>query len=202
MRMIAHKCAGDRPSIFVQVTTPDAGENGVPAERVIRIDAAGDNGQEVFRTSPGQGISGIAGAPDGRRLSVVTRLDRYRRALVVTTAEGGAPRQIHEFRQPTGGGVDHVWSPDGRSILYVQMSESWKEDQTFFLRSVRADGTSTDPLTVFRWTGQFFWVNFRPDGRMLAFSGRPNVSTSSEVWVIENLREELNLLASSRPRRP
>jgi Tol biopolymer transport system component len=118
------------------------------------------------------------------------------------TEEGGAPRQIHEFRQPTGGGVEHVWSPDGRSILYVQMSESWKEDQTFFLRSVRADGTSADPMTVFSWTGQFFWLSFRPDGRLLAFSGRPSVSTSSEVWVVENLREELKLLAPTRPKHP
>jgi hypothetical protein len=52
-----------------------------------------------------------------------------------------------------------------------------------------------EPQTLYRWRGQFFGISFHPNGRQLAFTGRPSYSTSSEVWVIENLREELKLLA-------
>jgi len=38
--------------------------------------------------------------------------------------------------------------------------------------------------------------NGHPNGRLLAFTGRPTVSSSSEVWVIENLRDELKVLVS------
>jgi len=57
------------------------------------------------------------------------------------------------------------------------------------------------PETIFRWPGQFFWLKFHPNGRLFAFTGRPDVSSSSEVWVMENLREEIKLLTTPA-RRP
>ena len=77
----------------------------------------------------------------------------------------------------------------------------WNEDRAFYVRSIRVDGAEAAPETVFRWPGQFFGLRFHPNGRLLAFTGRSTYSTSSEVWVIENLREEMKLLASSA-RRP
>jgi Tol biopolymer transport system component len=201
-RMIAHECASDRPAIYVQVTTPASGEGAQPLAQIVRIDASGGNEREVFRAPLGQGIGSFALSPDGRMLSIIARLDRNRRALLVMPAEGGTPRQVHEFREPSGGGGAQTWSPDGRSILFVQMSDTWKEDRTFLLWSVRADGGPAEPKTIFSWTGQFFGLRFHPNGRVLAFSGRPSVSTSSEVWVIENLKEELKLLPPSRPKHP
>jgi Tol biopolymer transport system component len=196
-RLVSQECASGEPSVFVSLITPGIGQTTERPDRVVRIDGAGGNEREVFRTPQGQGFSGIALSPDGRSLSIVTRLDRNRRALWVVPSEGGTPRQIHEFREPSGGGVSHVWAPDGRSILYVQRSDSWEkeEDRAFFLRSVRADGAEAAPETVFRWPGQFFGLRFHPNGRLLAFTGRSTYSTSSEVWVIENLREEMKLLA-------
>ena len=199
-RLAGHECASGRASIYVVLTTPASGQGAEASGEVIRIDAAGGSEVEVFRAPRGQGISSIALAPDGRTLSIITRLDRNRRALLLMPAEGGTPRQVHQFREPSGGGGAQVWAPDGRSILYVQMSDSWKEDQTFFLRSVQADGGPAGPQTVFEWTGQFFGLRFHPNGRVLAFTGRPNTSTSSEVWVIENLREELKVLGGGKVR--
>jgi Tol biopolymer transport system component len=180
------------------VSAPTAGR----ADQVVRVDVAGGNERELFQAPKGQTISTIALSPDGAMLSIITRLDRYRRALLVIPSEGGTPRQIHEFQQPTGGGVPHVWAPGGQSILYVQRSDAWEkeEDRAFFLRSVRADGGPAEPQTIFRWRGQFFGLRFHPNGRVLAFTGRPDASTSSEVWVIENLREELKMLGGGNVR--
>jgi len=197
-----HECASDSPAVYVQVTTPSSGEGAQPLAQIVRIDASGGNEREVFRAPLGQGIASFAPSPDGQLLSVVTKLDRFRRAVLVMPAEGGTPRQVHEFNEPSGGGGAQVWSPDGRSILFVQMSRTWREDRTFLLWSVRAVGGPAEPKTIFRWTGQFFGLRFHPNGRVLAFTGRPDVSTSSEVWVIENLKEELKLLAPPRPKHP
>jgi Tol biopolymer transport system component len=184
-RMISHACASDEPVIYVGLTT-----------EVLRIDAAGGNEQGVFLAPQGQDISGMALSPDGRMLSFINNLDDYRRALLVMPSEGGTPRQIHEFRQPSGGGVFTVWAPDGRSILYVQ----GPEDRKWSLRSVRVDAGRAVPETIFQWTGQFFWLGFHPNSRLLAFTGRLTSSASSEVWVIENLRDELKTLASPAKR--
>ena len=197
-RLAGHECAGGRASIYVVLTTPASGQGAEASGEVIRIDAAGGSESEVFRAPRGQGISSIALSPDGRTLSIITRPDRFRRALLVMPAEGGTPRQVHEFREPSGGGGAQVWAPDGRSILYVQMSRLVERGPTFLLWSVRADGGPAEPKTIFSWTGQFFGLRFHPNGRVLAFTGRPNVSTSSEVWVIENLREELNVLGGGK----
>jgi Tol biopolymer transport system component len=199
-RAVGHECASGHPLIYVQVTTRASGEGTQPLEQVVRIDAAGGNEREVFRAPQGQGIGSLALSPDGRLLSVETRLDRFRRALLVMPAEGGTPRQVHEFREPSEGSNAQVWAPDGRSILYVQMSHSWKEDRTHLLWSVRADGGPAEPKTIFSWTGQFFGLRFHPNGRLLAFTGRPTVSSSSEVWVIENLREEMKVLGGGNVR--
>jgi len=195
-RLNGHACAADGRSVYACIVTPLAGPKPDQPGLVVQIDAAGGQEREVFRTPSGQGLSGFSLSPDGQALAIVTSLDRQRRALSVVPSQGGQPRQLLEFRQPSGGGVYSVWAPDGKSILYIQMSDTWKEDHTFFLRSIRVDGGSAVPETVFRWPGQFFWLKFHPNGRLFAFTGRPDVSTSSEVWVMENLREEIKLLAT------
>ena len=199
--MRVHECATGGPFIYVGLNTPVSGQSAEQSGQVVRIDSTGGNEREVFRAPQGQSISsGIALSPDGKSFSIISRLDRYRRLLLVMPADGGAPRQILEFRQPSGGGVSHAWAPDGRSILYVQRSDSWEkeEDRAYFLRSIRADGGRAEPQTIFRWRGQFFGLRFHPNGRLLAFTGRLNYSTSSEVWVIENLREELRMLGGGK----
>lgn len=199
-RLIGHECAGDGPVIYVGLMTPVAEQTNEQPGQVVRIDDAGGNEREVFRTPQGQGVSAFSLSPDGRTLSIVTRLDRHRRTLLVMPSEGGTPRQILEFRQPSGGGVDHVWAPDGRSILYVVRAEDWEHDRSFQLRSVRVDGGESSPDAIYKWPGQFFGLGFHPNGRLLGFTGRVNVSTSSEVWAIENLQDELKMLSGAKVR--
>ena len=199
-RLLSHECASGAPFIYVSLGTPDSGEKSEQPDEVIRLDLAGGPDREVFRAPQGQGIPSIAVSPDGRSLSIIVRLDRYRRALLVMPSEGSTPRQILEFREPTGGRVAHVWAPDGRSILYVVRSEEWTGNLSFELRSVRVDGTAASPDLIYKWAGVFFGLRFHPNGRLLAFTGRVSYSTNSEVWVIENLREELKVLGGGKAR--
>jgi Tol biopolymer transport system component len=194
-----HDCAAGGP--FVYLTAQGPGQTTGQAGQIVRIDMAGGPARPVFQAPQGQDIGGFALSPNGSSLSVVTGLDRNRRALLVMPSEGGTPRQVLEFRQPTGGGVAVAWAPDGRSILYVVRSEQRTGSLSFELYSVRVDEAAAPPELIYKWAGQFFGLRFHPNGRQLAFTGRATYSVSSEVWVIENLREELKLLASSAARR-
>jgi len=194
LNLRGHDCAAD--DLFVYLIAQAPGQTTEPAGQIVRIDLAGGPGRPVFRAPQGQNIGSSALSPDGRSLAVVTSLDRNRRALLVMPSEGGTPRQILEFRQPTGGGVALAWAPDGRSIFYVVRSEERTGTLSFELYSIRVDGSKASPDLVYKWAGQFFGLRFHPNGRQLAFTGRTAYSTSSEVWVMENLREELKVLTS------
>jgi Tol biopolymer transport system component len=195
-RLIGHDCATDGPFVYAAVTQAQ-GQTAGQVQRIIRTDLGGGAGLEVFRAPQGQNIGGSAVSPDGRSLSVVTRLDRERRALLVMPSEGGTPRQVLEFQQPTGGGVAHAWTPDSRSILYVVRSKQWTGSLSFELHRVRVDAAKASPEMIYTWAGQFFGLRFHPNGRQLAFTGRTTFSSTSEVWVMENLREELKLVTSA-----
>jgi len=199
-RLRGHDCGADGPFVYAGLITPVPGQTAGQVHRIVRTDFGGGAKREVFRAPQGQDIGGLALSPDGRSLSVVTRLDRNGRALVVMPSEGGPSRQILEFQQPTGGGVAHAWAPDGRSILYVVRSGQWTGSLSFELYSVRVDGATVSPELIYKWAGQFFGLRFHPNGRQLAFTGRTTFSSSSEVWVIENLRQEMNLLAPAAKR--
>ena len=160
---------------------------------VIRIDIEGPNEREVFRAPEGQRITSIALSPDEKTLSIITRLDRYRRALLLMPLEGGTPRRIHEFLQPSGGVVTHTWSPNGKSIFYWIKE---KEDWTWGIRRIPVDGGGASEVVLKRKEGPSYGISFHPNGRMFAFTGRNGASDASEVWVMENLREEIKMLAS------
>jgi Tol biopolymer transport system component len=195
-RLIGHDCATDGPFAYAAVTQAQ-GQTAGQVQRIIRTDLGGGAEREVFRAPQGQNIGGSAVSPDGQSLSVVTNLDRNRRALFVMPSEGGTPRQILEFRQPTGGGVAHAWTPDSQSILYVVRSEQWTGNLSFELYRIRVDAAKASPELIYTWAGQFFGLRFHPNGRQLAFTGRTTFSSTSEVWVMENLREELKALTST-----
>jgi len=164
-------------------------------QRLLRIDIDGRNERELHRLPEGRNTVGLS--PDGTTLSLVTSVDNYRRALQIMPSEGGTPRQIQEFRQSSGGFASHVWTPDGKSILYiVKAPKAW----TWAIRRISVSGGEGASETSFEWKGPFFGLAFHPNGRLVALTGRSGASTESEVWVIENLRDELKLIASRSDR--
>jgi Tol biopolymer transport system component len=193
-RLDTHACGRGGPFIYAQLSTRASGQSTEQQDQIIRIDLTGGPEREVFHAPQGQLASyAIALSPDGRSLSTITRLDRYRRTLWVMPSEGGTPRQVLEFQVRVGGVVDHVWSPDGHYILYDEQGEQ----KASSLRRVQAAGAGSQPETVMQFGGQLFGLSFHPDGRLLAFTGRSmDASSTSGVWVMENLREELKTLTS------
>lgn len=168
----------------------DAGEPPKQPDLVLRVDAEGGTPKEVFRTSIGERLSSIALSPDGTRLSMISRLDRVRRAVLVMPTGGGVPQKIFEFSQPSGAWPSHGWSPDGRFIQVVD----GPEDGKYSVLQVRADGKGTGAVTTYQRNQQFFGLTYHPSGRLVAFTARNQPSAASEVWVMENLREEIRLL--------
>ncbi len=163
--------------------------------RLLRIDIDGRNERELYRVPEGR--TTVSLSPDGKTLSLITSADNYRRVLQIMPSEGGTPRQLEELRQASSGFVSHVWTPDGKSILYVvKTPKKW----TWAIRRVPVAGSEGASETGFEWKGPFFGLAFHPNGRLVAFTGRSGASTESEVWVIENLRDELDLIASRSDR--
>jgi len=155
-------------------------------EHLVRIDVDGRNERELYQAPQGRRTT-FALSPDERTISIVTMVSRDGRALLLMSSDGGTPRQIHEFENPSGGGVSHVWTPDGKSILYIVNR---------VIHKVPVEGGET-PEVSFERKNLFHGPRFHPNGRLVAFTGRNGASSGSEVWVIENLRDELELIASS-----
>ena len=190
-----YDCSTAEPVVYF--VESDAAEPPKQPDLVLRIDAEGGTPKEVFRTSTGERLSSIALSPDGTRLSMISRLDRVRRAVLVMPSGGGAPQQLFEFTQPSGAWPSHSWSPDGRFIQVVDGPEGGK----YYVREIRADGKETGAETTYQRSQQFFGLTYHPSGRLVAFTARNQPSAASEVWVMENLREEIKLL-TTRGKRP
>jgi Tol biopolymer transport system component len=163
---------------------------------VFRIDADGGGSRELYRPPIGQRLSSIAVSPDGTTLSMVNRLDLTRREVLVMPATGGESRRIFEFKQPSGAWPAHDWTRDGRFIEFVD----GPLDGKFYLRKIRADVANTEPETTYQLGQQFYGLSYHPDGRLVAFTACNTASANSEVWVMENLREEIKLLTTPAKR--
>ena len=172
----------------------------VESSAVIRIDLDGGNAKELYKAPPGR-IS-IDLSPDGKTLAIIQSVDRNRRTLLLMPSQGGAARQVREFVQPSGGGVSLTWSPDGKSIFYIVIEptpESGKRH--FIIARVPVDGGKVSEQS-FEFDGPFFSLQFHPNGRLVTFTGRNGASTESEVWVIENLKNELKTLLPAAGEKP
>jgi Tol biopolymer transport system component len=190
-RISGHECA-DKNSL-VYLIDSDAEQ----AYSILRIDSNGGNERQLFRAPDGQRIYGIALSPDEKTLAIITRLDSAGRALMVMPAEGGTPRRVHEFKQPSGGGVSLAWALDGLSMFFIIKEE---EEWTWGIHRIPAEGGDTSE-TVIKLKGPIYGLRFHPNGRMLTYVGRNGASSDCEVWVMENLKDELKKLAAEAVRR-
>ncbi len=182
-QLYGHVCASQGPFAYLVVFASDR------TGSVIRIDLDGSNAKELYKAPPGR--TTIALSPDGKTLSIIQSVDSNRRTLLVMPSQGGAARQIHELAQPSGGIVTQTWSTDGKSIFYI-VREPIPDSgmQHWIIARVPVDGGKVSEQS-FEFSGPFFYLQFHPNGRLVAFTGRSGVSTESEVWVIENLKDEL-----------
>ncbi len=175
---------------------------GQALNTVMRIGLDGRDEKEVFRAPEGQGIRGIALSPDEKALSVIIAPGSLsapsRCTLLLLPLDGGSARQVHEFVNRMGGGVDHAWTADGRSILYAVKDK--QDEYSWGVERVSVAGGAA-PETVYRRNGLTYGMAFHPSGRTIAFTGRVGSSNTSDAWVMEGLNAELKKLAAERDRR-
>ena len=176
---------------------------GQALDTVMRIGLDGRNEKEVFRAPEGLGIKGIALSPDEKILSVIIgpgplSAPSPRCTLLLVPLDGGSPRDVHEFMHHMGGGVDHAWTPDGRSVLFAL--RDGKDEYDWSIRQVSVAG-GAGPETLYRRNGLTYGMAVHPSGRMIAFTGRVGSSNTSDAWVMENLKDELKRLTAERDRR-
>ncbi len=186
-RLSAYDCTSRGRLVYLAASAGDG------SAAVTRIDIGGGNARELYQVPPGR--TSMAVSPDGETLSIIQNVDRNRRALLLMPSEGGTARQIHEFVQPSGGGVGQTWSPDGKSILYIVRGPkaglgSW------VVRRVPVNGGEVSEQDL-DFGGPLFGLQFHPNGRLVALTGRSGASMESEVWVIENIQDELKALLPS-----
>jgi Tol biopolymer transport system component len=160
---------------------------------VRRVDIDSGNEKELYKTPAGR--AGISLSPDGETLSIIQSSDRNHRSLLLLPAKGGTARPIHEFVAAGGGIVNHTWFPDGKSIFYIVRGQLPKDSEgsNWIVVRVPVDGGVVSEQTI-KFSGPIYGLEFNPNGRLVSFTGRSGASTESEVWVIENLKDELKAL--------
>ena len=131
----------------------------------------------LLRRVPGVGVDyygRIAWSPEGRHLAFTAYGSKSSRVVIIDSDGSG--------RRFISGGWDPVWSPDGRTLVYVAQERPGGSQ----LRSIRADGTGmrrltsnypngVEPLTPGWLRGRFaptpspyrLVVSRRPDGAVL-----------------------------------
>ena len=135
-----------------------------------------------------KGLTSVSVAPDGQRLVVGAREDRFQVLLVMPAAGGEARELVRIDQEEAISRVSPSWTPDGRYVVFVKGRGMAKRNVQVW--RVAAEGGVPQPteLTV----DGLAWLRLHPDGRRIA-TGTRKVST--EVWVMENF-----LPAAKKPR--
>lgn len=163
---------------------------------------------ELERTYRGSALSGLDWAPQGKRLSYITR-DSGKSTLWLADLEAGDVRPILEAVEDLG---SYLWAPDGRSVIYALTVEPPEEEHGIqrlwglrhrqeggrgrsYLHQVFLDGGLRRRLTAGELTTDL--GEFSPDGRRLLFTrtvddygGRPFVRTELNMLDLHTLQVE------------
>jgi Tol biopolymer transport system component len=153
--------------------------------QIVVYDILSGKGRELFRYPGAERSISIALSPDGHWLSFSNAGWGGIRSLNIIPTTGGEEKEVWSFGETRQGtpGINHIWSPDGRYILFsahdqsnLPVSELWR---------VPVEGGKPEKMGLQRTWG-IIHLTVRPDGRQLAFAGRGGPSTDSELWVLEN----------------
>ncbi len=151
---------------------------------IIRHDLVAGQENEVYRKSAPPDIGSVTFSADGKYLSFTTSDDLAKRGHVIRimAVSGGETWDLLEGKLETF--TNHVWTPDGKTILFVNRTGSGKEEKRE-LWQVPSGGGDPRKIDIKIDLND---VRLHPDGRRIAFtSGK----TTNEIWVMENFLSAL-----------
>jgi Tol biopolymer transport system component len=192
--------AASRP-VESQIAVVRVATGNPPRREIIVMDQAGRRRHALVRATGRGGVrvavAHLAWSPDGHWLAFTgTIRGRVKRAeeatdLFVVRADGSGLRRLTH----TGAAIDPVWSPDGRTIVFAELTlnvggSNLITDIAAPLMRVNRDGTDLRELTP-RVRGQVDRPgSFSPDGTQLVFT-RANVSALEQIGRIETSIEAM-----------
>jgi serine/threonine-protein kinase len=183
----------DGSALYLDATPPtgdSAGRIGI-----YRLSTSGGPDSKPTPFLPAAATEQLVSAvsPDGRWLAFAsTESGRYE-VFVQSLQNGGGRMQVS-----TNGGQNPHWSPDGRTIYYLQgadtMAVSVETSGGFAVEKPRR--LYGQQLALQFDSQQYFAV--APDGRLLMMRANDDRSQTQELRVVLNWVEELKRLAPSR----
>jgi Tol biopolymer transport system component len=138
-----------------------------------------DGGEPAQLTGNDKPASTPVISPDGKLLSYFGMNKQNHPVLNIIPFEKGAISKTIDLPSSVRVNVNHVWTSDGRAIIYSQgigdVSNLWKRP---------LDGRAPTQLTDFK-SGGFSWFALSRDGKLLALS---RFIPGGEVVLISNFR--------------
>ena len=154
------------------------------ATDVVRFTPDGKATAQFLVKTPGRdGVEGVSLSPDGRWLAYVSNVTGSYEVWVQQFPASGSP-----IRVSPGGGVEPVWSHDGRELFYLQgnqmMSIAISPGQEFDFKPARRLFEY-----VYRRASQPPNFLVAPDGRFLII--KPTSRTTPAITVVSNWAQSL-----------
>ena len=144
---------------------------------IIRHDLETGQEEELYRKEAPPDIGSTTVSPDGKYVSFITSdftFDFIRRIMPVA---GHETRDL--LKDKFGSFAKHVWTPDGKTILFLRRTNGTKEEKRE-LWQVPSEGGESSKV---EFNMDLNDLRLHPDGRRIAFtSGK----TTNELWVMEN----------------
>ena len=135
---------------------------------------------------PGQFWSFLRFSPDGKQVAT-TRIETGRELWVLDVEHGTSRRTTFD----SGGGFTPIWSPDGRTILFVG-------DNITALYRKDVKGGGPDQRLSGGTVADIFLTDWSRDGRF-ALNNRVTLETRQDIWVVR-VTPDGRLDAAEQPR--
>ena len=145
--------------------------------------------KEIHRTVAPQGVSHLAGSPDGKKLAFFEwNAESEQMSLQVTPVSGGETRRLADLNSPDRSSygqlvVALVWTHDSNSLIYATSPAA--ENRQTRLWMIPATGGSPKPIGEALEGLLPYGLSMRPDGSRVALTA--GVPRRREVWRVERL---------------
>jgi Tol biopolymer transport system component len=150
-------------------------------DRILAVDLNTKKEKEVLVLT-GKRPPSFVISPDGRRLLVaVIESNSSEARLALVNVDGTGYREIYASYRSTDAFDKLAWTKDGRSILFADEVDR----NSFRIMRIGIDGGKPEFTGLAVKDLRFFDVS--PDGSRIAFQPMPVATSTSELYVIDNL---------------